>query len=76
LFEDVWTTTSDGVKLHGWHMSSDWNYPRDTILFLHENYGNLGMRLDFFELIVKKVQCNVICFSYRGFSKSEGFPSE
>ena len=55
MYDDVWTTTLDGVKLHGWLMSSDWNYPRDTVLYLHENYGNLGMRLDFFELLVKKV---------------------
>ena len=43
---------------------------------MHENTGNLGMNLDYFETLVKKVGVNVLCVSYRGYSKSEGVPSE
>lgn len=75
-FENVYVTTKDKVKLHGWYMSLDFNLPKDTIVFMHENTGNLGMKLNYFELLVKKVGVNVLCFSYRGFSKSEGKPSE
>lgn len=43
---------------------------------MHENAGNLGMNLDYFETLVKKVGVNVLCVSYRGYSKSEGVPTE
>lgn len=32
--------------------------------------------MDYFELLVKKVGVNVLCMAYRGYSKSEGTPSE
>lgn len=77
-FKDVHLETSDKVKLHGWHMSIDdkFDAPRDTVVFLHENTGNLGDRLDYFEMMIKQVGVNVLCVAYRGFSKSKGKPSE
>ncbi len=57
-------------------MSLDFDQPRDTVVFLHENAGNIGLRLDYFELLVKKVGVNVVCVAYRGYSKSQGEPSE
>jgi abhydrolase domain-containing protein 13 len=30
------------VKLHGWHISKDFTKAADTVLFLHENDGNIG----------------------------------
>jgi fermentation-respiration switch protein FrsA (DUF1100 family) len=75
-FDDVFLTTKDGIKLHGWHMSLDFSQQKDTVVFMHENTGNLGMSLDYFETLVKKVQVNVLCVAYRGYSKSEGQASE
>ena len=50
---------------------------KDTIVFLHENAGNIGLRLDYFEHVINSVQgCNILAVAYRGYSKSEGTPTE
>ena len=49
---------------------------RETIIFLHENAGNIGMRLDWFELMYKKLQVNIVAVAYRGYSSSEGYPHQ
>jgi len=49
---------------------------RTTVVFLHENAGNIGLRLDYFEILYKKVGVNVLAFGYRGYGRSEGVPSE
>ena len=64
------------MKLHGWHVSKDFTKAADTVLFLHENDGNIGQRLEYIEVLCKKVQVNVVCVAYRGFSHSGGTPSE
>lgn len=43
---------------------------------MQENAGNLGLRLDFFEMMYEKLEVNIVAFGYRGFSYSEGTPSE
>ena len=48
------------------------NEARDTIVFLHENAGNIGLRLDWFGLVYDRLNCNIVCFAYRGYSRSEG----
>jgi hypothetical protein len=54
-------------------MRPDTDYQnRDTVVFLHENAGNIGLRLDYFELLFKKVGVNVLAFGYRGYGRSEG----
>ena len=49
---------------------------KDTIIFFHENAGNIGLRLDYFELIYHKLDVNIVCVAYRGYSRSEGEPEE
>ena len=49
---------------------------KDTIIFLHENAGNIGLRLDWFELIYHKLDVNIVCVAYRGYSRSEGEPTQ
>lgn len=49
---------------------------RKTVVFLHENAGNIGLRLDYFEILYKKVGVNVLAVGYRGYGRSEGVPSE
>ena len=47
-YEELSITTEDGLKLQGWLMTVGQYTNKDTILFLHENAGNIGLRLDYF----------------------------
>ena len=49
---------------------------RPTIVFFHENAGNIGTRLVFLHHYMDLVQTNILIVAYRGFSDSEGSPSE
>lgn len=51
-YEEVWVTTGDGLRLQGWLMLQESN-PKDkpTVIFFHENAGNIGLRLDYFSLL-------------------------
>ena len=76
-YEEFWLKTSDNLKLQGWfiYQPTDTN-KRNTIVFFHENAGNLGLRLDWFELVYKNLGVNIIAVAYRGFSRSEGKPGQ
>lgn len=77
-FTDINLKTSDNLKLHGWLMTSgSTNFRgKDTVVFMHENAGNIGLRLDYFESLCNYAQVNVLSIAYRGYSKSEGAPTE
>lgn len=75
--------------IQGWHMihvDSDHDSakntdgtPRSTIVFFHENAGNLGLRLDYFNMLYHDMGHNILAFAYRGYSDSKlksGFPNE
>jgi len=47
-----------------------------TILFMHENAGNLCLRLHEFERMYRDHGVNIVAFAYRGYSDSEGYPTE
>ena len=47
-----------------------------TLIFLHENAGNIGLRLDWFELMYKNLNCNILAVAYRGYSRSQGSPDQ
>jgi len=55
-YEDVWITTRDKIKIHGWLVktSSNSNLSR-TIIFFHGNAGNIGARLPNIDLLVKRL---------------------
>ena len=73
LYEDVWFTASDGVRLHGWWLpgrgSSVW-------LWLHGNAGNIAHRLDNLAAVHHRLGASVLIFDYRGYGWSDGVPSE
>jgi uncharacterized protein len=74
--EDVWFTTADGVKLHGWFMPAQKQHASGTVLYCHGNGGNLtyvrGVAQD---LTARGL--DVLLFDYRGYGRSEGSaPSE
>mmetsp|Transcript_21178 Transcript_21178/g.25036 ORF Transcript_21178/g.25036 Transcript_21178/m.25036 type:complete len:340 (+) Transcript_21178:69-1088(+) len=77
-YEDIYFKTSDGLKLHGWFIpstASDAN-KQPTLLFCHENAGNIGLRIPEFQKINSLLRVNQFVFDYRGYGFSEGIPSE
>jgi fermentation-respiration switch protein FrsA (DUF1100 family) len=72
-YRNVYFTTEDGKKLHGWFFPGQISDP--VILHFHGNAGNLSHRLDLItHLLQRRLQIFII--DYRGFGKSEGSPSE
>lgn len=72
-FEDVTFTTADGVKLNGWYLPQ--SNAKLTVLFCHGNAGNISHRYEKL-LILHDLGVNVFIFDYRGYGRSEGWPSE
>lgn len=77
-YENVNIMTKDKVKLHAWFVKANPTSPKlsRTVIFFHENAGNIGTRIPNIELFVKRMNTNVLIVAYRGYSYSEGTPSE
>lgn len=72
-FEDVWFTSSDSVRLHGWLIpAASTNL---IFLFCHGNAGNISHRLDNLRLLNQR-GISVFIFDYRGYGRSDGSISE
>ncbi|KAI3724794.1 hypothetical protein L1987_64561 [Smallanthus sonchifolius] len=76
IFEDVWLTSSDGVRLHSWLIKFSPDCRGPTILFFQENAGNIAHRLEMVRIMLQKLHCNVFMLSYRGYGASDGYPSQ
>ncbi|XP_075509067.1 alpha/beta hydrolase domain-containing protein WAV2-like isoform X2 [Primulina tabacum] len=76
IYEDVWLTSSDGVRLHSWFIKLLPDCRGPTILFFQENAGNIAHRLEMVRIMLQRLQCNVFMLSYRGYGASDGFPSQ
>jgi len=76
-YDNVKITCKDKIKLHGWFVKAD-NNPINckTIIFFHGNAGNIGSRIPNIEILVKRLNCNVLIIDYRGYGNSDGYPSE
>ena len=72
-FEDVFFTTSDGVKLHGWFVPGR---NEMTLVWFHGNAGNISHRVDNLAEMHRRLGVNVFIFDYRGYGRSEGSPTE
>ncbi len=72
-YSEVWLTTEDGVRLHGWYIPREG--ARGTLLFLHGNAGNISHRRDSVG-IFHRLGLDVLIIDYRGYGRSEGTPSE
>ena len=77
-YEDVYFSTEDGVKLHAWFMPAPDGLESSapTIVFCHENAGNIGFRVPYFHPLHAKAKVNIFAFDWRGYGNSEGQPSE
>lgn len=68
---DVYFTTSDGVRLHGWFLTGAAPRTGITVLLLHGNAGNLrGVAPD--AAFLQGRGFDVFLIDYRGYGKSEG----
>jgi len=72
-FEDVWLTTEDGIRVHGWFVPS--RLSDRTLLVLHGNAGNISHRLEWIRLL-HELPASVLIIDYRGYGRSEGQPFE
>ena len=72
-FEDVWITSADGTRIHGWYCPCD--EPRAHVLYLHGNGGNLAHRLPILQLLQQRMRLTTMIVDYRGYGRSEGNPT-
>ncbi len=72
-FEDVYIQAEENIKIHGWLIKSP--LAQSTLIFFHGNAGNIGDRLGKIELFYR-MGLNILIIDYRGYGKSEGYPTE
>jgi len=70
LYQDVSITTEDGCILKGWFVHHKYPKTKKTVVYLHENAGNIGFRLGFISMMHNYLDVNVIIVGYRGFGHS------
>jgi len=70
---DVWVTTSDGMKIHGWLVEADGS--PGVLLWSHGNAGTIIDRLPVVQALHAR-GLSVLLFDYRGYGQSQGRPSE
>lgn len=68
---DVWLTTSDGLKLHGWFFATKTAPAIATIIFFHGNGGNIS-HVGWVGDSLSSRGFNVLLLDYRGYGRSEG----
>ena len=75
LYDNV-ELQSGEFKLAGWFIKQQDSFNCDTIIYFHENAGNIGNRLWSIENMYKQLNVNVMIVGYRGYGHSEGSPNE
>ncbi|MCL6432364.1 MAG: alpha/beta fold hydrolase [Anaerolineae bacterium] len=68
-YEDVWFTTSDGLRLHGWYVPAE--RPRGTVIFLHGHGGTPAPDLIYVPGFRER-GFSVLLFDFRAHGQSEG----
>jgi uncharacterized protein len=72
-YEDVYFSSTDGVKLHGWMLPAQ-GMAKGTVLFLHGNAENISTHIASVYWLPGQ-HYNVFLPDYRGYGRSEGSPS-
>ena len=69
--EEVWFSSADGTRLHGWLFRS--KAPPETawIIYFHGNGGNIS-NIDWVGQNLSRRGFDVLLFDYRGYGRSEG----
>ncbi len=73
-YQDVYFTTENDVKLHGWFLPSRQNSSHGTVLFLHGNAQNISAHISSV-FWLPHAGFNVFLFDYQGYGRSEGLPT-
>lgn len=68
-YKDVEIKTSDGLLLKGWFITQENPRSFATFVYLHENAGNIGLRMDYFQKM-HSLGYNLLVVAYRGYSES------
>ena len=68
---DVWLTTADGLRLHGWFFENRTDPDSPTIIFFHGNGGNIS-NVGWLGQRFHERGFNILLFDYRGYGASEG----
>jgi fermentation-respiration switch protein FrsA (DUF1100 family) len=76
-WEDVWLSTAEGIRLHGWFFKAAETSARRrlAVLFCHGNGGNISSRPGYYRELMR-TGVNLLTFDYRGYGRSEGRVSE
>ncbi|MFP3866581.1 MAG: alpha/beta hydrolase [Desulfobacteraceae bacterium] len=69
-YEEVFFTTGDQVRLHGWWVPQP--QPSPTLLWFHGNAGNISHRLENLLLLWRRVGLQIFIFDYREYGRSQG----
>ncbi len=72
--EDVWFTSADGTKLHGWFVPKPG--AKRAIVYFHGNGEHVAYNGDLAAHLRDALDASVFVFDYRGYGKSAGRPSE
>lgn len=71
-FQEIYLTTIDNKEIYAWYKAPQLN--QKTILYFHGNAGNIAGRED--RLVELSKNFGILAISYRGYSKSQGRPSQ
>ena len=69
-FEEVYIKTKDQLTLHGWLIKQKKPKEADTVIYFHENAGNIGNRLFCIQNMYNEMKVNVLIVGYRGYGHS------
>lgn len=76
-FEAVDIQTADGVRIGAFYLPAEGSSPpRAAMLIHHGNGENISHWLDEAHVFRKKFNLPILLYDYRGYGRSEGFPSE
>jgi uncharacterized protein len=73
--EDVWLTTRDGVRLHGWFYKTSREPATATIIYFHGNGGNITNVAWVAERLANR-GFDTLLIDYRGYGRSFGESSD
>jgi hypothetical protein len=74
-YEDVFLTTSDGLRINGWFLPASMSRAKLTVLFFHGNAGNISHRFEKLA-VLRELGVDAFIIDYRGYGHSQGKPDE
>ncbi|CCK67811.1 alpha/beta hydrolase KNAG_0A01220 [Huiozyma naganishii CBS 8797] len=75
-YSHVLLTSEEGIEIEGYDIRNTDEDSTSTCLILCPNAGNIGYFIPIMETFYKEMGMSVFIFSYRGYGKSSGSPTE